>query len=89
MDHPALRVPLAFATKLDGIADGKRNAWGEVDVVGHEDSHRSLDPNDEALVPAPLAVVREQPLDAAGSFHGNAGLAGLEGLCNLAGWPVG
>lgn len=89
MDHSALGVPLILAAELDGIPNRQRDARREIDIVGDQDGHLSVDPDDEALMAAPVTVIREQPFDASSRLDDYAGLPVSERVGNLAGGPTG
>jgi len=64
--NAALIVPLVLALEAHGISDGQGlDTWREVDVVGDQQGLSGVEFNDEALVPAAVVVVGEDPGDGA------------------------
>ena len=60
VNHPALFIPLVLAIKFDRIALGQGiDAGGQVDIVGHQHGLPGCEPDDEALMPPALVVVRQ------------------------------
>ena len=60
VDHTPLRGPLVFAAKLDRVTGDQGHARRQIQVVGHEDAHRTQS-DDEPLVPSARPVLRHHP----------------------------
>src|SRR5512139_9856 len=60
VDHAAFRVPFVLAIEGDRVACAQRfDALREIDVVGDQQRPPGIQPDDEALMPAAIGVVRQ------------------------------
>ncbi len=72
VDYAALRIPLIFATELDGISDRKSgHSTGNINVMCYQQRLPRCQPNYESLVPASVIIVRQDfcHLSAAGNLN--------------------
>lgn len=73
MDHAALFVPFVFPDKLDPVAGLQGlDPPADIHIVGDQQALAFRQPQQEALMPAPFVVVRQQLDHPAAGLHLNA-----------------